>query len=124
MQQQKTIENYLKVIYLLQRQNGYVYNIDIARYFNFSKATVTRAVQKLVEGNYITIGDEHKIFLTEIGENIAINTYTKYKTFIRILISLGVSKEIASRDACRLEHAVSKESFDAIASLLEFAESW
>jgi Mn-dependent DtxR family transcriptional regulator len=89
-----------------------------------SKATVSRTMHKLVQGNYITMDSNHSIHLTQKGEYIARDTYLKYRTFLRILTSLGVSSDIASQDACNLEHAISMESFDAISTMLEFAESW
>jgi Mn-dependent DtxR family transcriptional regulator len=122
--QKQTIEDYLKNIYIIQKYHGMVYSIDIAIKMELSKATVSKAMHKLVQGNYITMDLDHSIHLTPKGEYIARDTYLKYRTFLRILVSLGVSSDIASQDACNLEHAISMESFDAISTMLEFAESW
>ncbi len=107
-------EDYLERILILSENNDELHAIDIARYMNFSKPSVSIALKKLQENKLIEIDDNLHIHLTETGRDIATKVYEKHTIISKALISLGVNEEIAKEDACKLEHVLSEESFDAI----------
>lgn len=110
----ESVEDYLETILALQNKLGQVRSIDIANEMNFSKASVSVAMKKLREKGYITMGDNGYILLTEDGRSQAEDVLEKHTILSNWLISLGVSKEIAMEDACRMEHDISPESYAAI----------
>lgn len=118
MRQKKTIEDYLKTIYILQQKNGAARSSDLAEELGVSRPTVSITLKGLEEEEYIFMNDVHEIGLTKSGRCIAEETYEKHQTFLNLLISLGVKEQIAEKDACRMEHAVSPESYKAIKLLL------
>lgn len=107
-------EDYLENILILQNRNGIVHSIDIAAEMNLSKASVSVAMKKLRNGGYIRMGDDYEITLTLEGRKLAEAVYERHLLFSNVLIHLGVDRETALRDACRMEHAVSAESFEAL----------
>ena len=107
-------EDYLERILILSENNDELHAIDIARSMNFSKPSVSIALKKLQEKKLIKIDDNLHIHLTETGRDIATKVYEKHTIISKALISLGVDEEIAKEDACKLEHVLSEESFDAI----------
>lgn len=107
-------EDYLERILMLQEKLGSVRSIDIANDMNFSKPSVSIAMKKLKDNNYIDIDDKGKIILTEKGLEIATKTYEKHRLITTFLESIGVSSPQAQKDACLIEHDLSDESFDAI----------
>lgn len=107
-------EDYLEGILILQEKNGKVKSIDIVEYMGFSKASVSIAMKKLVDDGLIYFDDHKYIYLTEEGNRIASEVYKKHKTLIKFLIKLGVSKENAEEDACKIEHQLSDETFTKI----------
>ena len=107
-------EDYLERILILSENNDELHAIDIARSMNFSKPSVSIALKKLQEKKLIEIDDNLHIHLTETGKDIATKVYEKHTIISKALISLGVDEEIAKEDACKLEHVLSEESFDAI----------
>ena len=106
-------EDYLKAIFVLSKRMTVVRSVDLAHYLNYSKASVSRAVSLLSEEGYL-LSDPDGLHLTETGSALAQQTYEKYHFFSDFLISLGVAPQTAHEDACRMEHAVSAESFDAL----------
>ena len=114
MKVQESAENYLETILMLQRKKGYVRSIDIANALSFSKPSVSVAMKNLREKNHITVTDAGFIYLTESGRAIAEMIYERHEYISAWLESLGVPKEIATEDACKMEHIISKESFEAI----------
>lgn len=114
----ESAENYLESILKLKESLGKVRSIDIANELNFSKPSISVAMKNLRENGYITIGDGGEIELTEAGFEIANKTYEKEKTITRLLMSFGVSQEQAQTDACKIEHVISDESFQAIKKYL------
>ena len=112
-------EMYLESIYVLQKQTGAVRSIDISTHMNYSKPSVSRAVGLLKKGGYITIDENGYISLTTNGEQIAQKIYERHTVLSNMLISLGVDPQTAAQDACRLEHAISDESFAAIKKHVE-----
>ena len=107
-------EDYLETILHIQEETGCVRSIDIAHELSFSKASVSIAMKKLRENNYILVDDNGYISLTEEGYKIAKRVQEKHELLTNALILLGVNKEQAEIDACKIEHNVSDETFDAI----------
>lgn len=118
MKQKKSVEDYLKTIYVLSRGKG-VHGADIAGELKVSRPTVSVALKALSEEGYIFADDSHEVHLTESGSQIAEETYERHRMFRKLLTKLGVDEETASRDACQMEHAVSRESFEALKALTE-----
>ena len=110
----ESIENYLETILSLQKKLGQVRSIDIANEMNFSKASVSIAMKNLREKEYITVSDNGHIVLTENGNKQAESVLEKHTILSGWLVSLGVNEEIAKEDACRMEHIISEETFEAI----------
>lgn len=110
----KSLEDYLEAILVLNRENGKVRSIDVARYFNYSKPSVCHAVKRLQESGCLTMDEHNLLHLTEQGEKTAVQLYERRCYFTSQLIQSGVSPETARQDACRLEHILSDESFQAI----------
>ena len=107
-------EDYLEAIYMQSMERGYVRSIDIANALGYSKPSVSVAMKQLEENGYIRRDGNRMLFLEEKGLAIAKRIYERHKTIAAILISLGVSEENADKDACKLEHDLSDESFDRI----------
>lgn len=119
MQIQESGEMYLESIHVLLQKNGQVRSVDVSQHMGYSKPSVSRAMGILKSGGYIEIDDDGLIHLTESGLAVAQKIYDRHTLLTRLLISLGVSETIAAEDACRLEHAISDESFEAIRKHLE-----
>ncbi len=115
MDHKESMEDYLEAILIINTRQGYVRNIDISRQLEFSKPSVTIALKKLRDENLIYISADNLITLTEKGLEIAKETYTRHLSITKILTYLGVSEETAEKDACRIEHVISQETFNAIA---------
>lgn len=107
-------ENYLEAILILSKRIPIVRSIDVAGELNFKKSSVSVAMKNLRKHNYITMTEEGWISLTESGMKIAKMIYERHKILSSWLESLGVDKKIAAEDACKIEHVISKESFEAI----------
>ena len=114
MKIQESAENYLEAILILKQNKGSVRSIDIAHYLNFSKPSVSIAMKNLREKEHITVTDAGFIYLTESGRAIAEMIYERHQLISSWLISLGVDPTVATEDACKMEHVISAESFDAI----------
>ncbi len=110
----ESAENYLETIYRLQKQLPQVRSIDIANELDYSKPSVSIAMKNLRKNGCIQMDNGGIITLTETGRKIAENIYERHDIFMRLLIELGVSEKNAAEDACRIEHVVSNESFEAI----------
>lgn len=111
-------EDYLESILMIHNRKGMVRSVDIANELNVSKASVSVAVHNLQEDGYVVIDGHHEICLTEEGRKVAEAVYERHLLFSNLLSSLGVSREVALRDACRMEHAISAESFAALKGYL------
>ena len=107
-------EMYLETIHVLYKKNGRVRSIDVSEYMGYSKPSVSRAVGLLKKDGYILVDKEGYITLTEAGTEVAVKIFERHTVLAGLLTRLGVSKETAAEDACRLEHAISDESFEAI----------
>ena len=112
-------EMYLETIFVLQKQRGAVRSVDISEHMGYSKPSVSRAVGLLKNGGYIQVDKDGSITLTETGRATAQKIYERHTVLSSLLIALGVSAETAAEDACRLEHAISDESFEAIKAHLD-----
>ena len=114
MRLQESGEMYLESIYVLSQKGGHVRSIDISEYMGYSKPSVSRAVSLLKSGGYIVMDKDNFISLTDSGLEIAEKIYERHTVLTAMLVRMGVSEEIASEDACRMEHAISDETFEAI----------
>ena len=114
MQLQESGQMYLETIYVLSKTISGVHSIDISEHMGYSKPSVSRAVNLLKSGGYIVIDEENHITLTESGLEIAEKIYNRHIVLTKMLMALGVDEKIASEDACRMEHTISDESFEAI----------
>lgn len=110
----ESAENYLETILILSRLRPVVRSVDIAEELGFKKSSVSVAMKNLREKNHITVTKEGFIYLTESGKEIADMIYERHELLTEWLMRLGVDEHIAAEDACRIEHVISKESFDAI----------
>lgn len=110
----KSSEDYLEMILMIREQKGCVRSIDVAQALNVSKPSVSVAMKKLRENGYITFDKDNYIILSVQGEQVARHMYERHKVLSAMLIRLGVSEEVAKEDACKIEHDISDESFDAI----------
>ena len=118
----ESAENYLETILVLQKRNGNVRSIDIANELEFSKPSVSVAMKNLRNNGYITVDDAGSIRLLPEGERIAREIYEKHMMLTRCLTAIGVPEDIAAEDACRIEHVISRESFDAIKAFVDRRE--
>ncbi len=110
----KSAEDYLEMILMLREQKGYARSIDIAAALGVTKPSVSFAMKKLRENGYIHMGADSLISLTDKGYAIARKIYDRHRKLIQYLVQIGVPEEIATEDACRIEHDISQETFDAI----------
>lgn len=110
----ESAENYLETILILSKKLPVVRAVDIATELGFKKSSVSIAMKNLREKEYITVSDAGYISLTPAGKEIADMIYERHELFTNWLIHLGVNEKTASEDACKMEHVISKESFEAI----------
>lgn len=116
MKQKKSVEDYLKIIYMLSKRKA-VHGSDIAGELGVSRPTVSVALKALAEEGYVFVDGTYEVHLTEKGKRIAEDTYERHSTFCRLLTRLGVDEKTAAADACEMEHAVSPESYKALKTL-------
>lgn len=114
MKSNESAENYLETILVLSKRKPDVHSIEIANELNFSKPSVSVAMKNLRQKGLIIMDDENHISLTEEGLKIAETIYERHELLTKWLVNLGVPEKIASEDACRIEHDISPESFEAI----------
>ncbi|MCI5862952.1 MAG: metal-dependent transcriptional regulator [Lachnospiraceae bacterium] len=107
-------EMYLETIYVLSKKSNTVRSLDVAEEMNFSKPSVSRAIKILKDGGFVTVDENGYLSLTESGSAVARKIYERHKVLTQFLISIGVSEETAAEDACRVEHYISDETFDAL----------
>ena len=116
---QESGEMYLETIHVLLKKNGQVRSVDVSEYMGYSKPSVSRAVGLLKNGGYIEVNKDGYITLTESGLAIAQKIFERHTLLTQLLVSFGVDPNVASEDACKLEHAISDESFAAIKRFLD-----
>ena len=116
---QKSGEMYLETIFVLQEKKSGVRSLDIAEHMSFSKPSVSRAVKLLKSEGYINIDKDGFITLTAEGREVAAKMYERHTLLTQMLVRLGVDKETATEDACRIEHDISDASFAAIKAFFD-----
>lgn len=114
MQNSESAENYLETILILSKKLPVVRSVDIANELGFKKSSVSIAMKNLREKNHITVTDAGFIYLTDSGKEIAEMIFERHEMISKFLAKLGVPEEIATEDACRIEHVISAESFAAL----------
>ena len=113
-------ENYLETILMLQNKNGSVRSIDIANELEYTKPSISRAMGILRKNGYITMDDGGQILLTELGRKKAEEIYERHLLITKFLMeTLGIERQLADKDACRIEHVISQETFDRIKAKVE-----
>ncbi len=111
---QESGEMYLETILVLSRQNPFVRSIDISEHMGYSKPSVSRAVGLLKAGGYITMDGDGHITLTESGREVAEKIMGRHTLLTELLVSMGVERSTAAADACKMEHCISDETYEAI----------
>ena len=122
MHLQESGEMYLESIYVLTKKSCAVRSIDVCEYMGYSKPSVSRAIGLLKNGGYVTVDADGHLSLTEIGKDVAEKIYQRHTMLTEMLVRLGVSKEIAAEDACKIEHVISEETVAAIKNYVENCE--
>ena len=112
-------EDYLEAVLVLQRKLGMVRSVDVARHMEVSKPSVCHAVNTLKDGGFLMMDEDRFLHLTDVGQEVAEKTYEKHCFFTRLLVDAGVEPKTAEQDACRMEHAISDDSFQKIKSGLQ-----
>lgn len=115
----KSLEDYLEAILVLQNRSGEVLSVDVARHMNFSKPSVCHAVKQLKAKGCLDMHPDGSLHLTEEGCRLAEMVYERHRFFTEYLIEMGVSAEQAESDACKIEHIISEESFQALKQALK-----
>ncbi|MCI6156505.1 MAG: metal-dependent transcriptional regulator [Peptoniphilaceae bacterium] len=116
-----SVENYLEAIVVLERSLGMVRSVDLANHLNISRASVSNAIKKMEADGQVTMGEGGALLLSEEGRRIGREIDERHQTVKGLLIHIGVSEENAENDACRIEHAISAETFDRIKAVLKKA---
>jgi Mn-dependent DtxR family transcriptional regulator len=119
MRLQESGEMYLETIYMLSRERNVVRAIDVVEHMGYSKPSVSRAVNLLKQGGYLVVEDTGNLLLTDSGLEIGEKIYARHKVLTKMLMMLGVDGETAAEDACKMEHAISDATFEAIRRHLE-----
>ena len=112
-------EDYLEAILVLKRKKGMVRSVDVARHLDVSKPSVCHAVSTLKEGGFLIMDENSFFFLTDVGREVAEQTYEKHCFFTRQLVAAGVDPQTAEREACRMEHTISQKSFELLKEAVE-----
>ncbi|MDY3868389.1 MAG: metal-dependent transcriptional regulator [Pyramidobacter sp.] len=118
----ESAENYLERILMLQERLGYARSVDIAAELRVTKASVSVAMKRLRENDYITMDSEGLLMLSPKGREIAERVYARHKVLTAFLVGLGVSEEQAAEDACKVEHDLSEESYAALWRFVQGAQ--
>ena len=112
-------EDYLEAILLLQKEKEMVRSVDVARHMGVSKPSVCHAVNSLKDGGFLVMDEDRFLHLTDVGRDVAEKTYEKHCFFTHLLIDAGVEPKTAEQDACRMEHAISDNSFQKMKAGLQ-----
>ena len=110
----KSGEDYLKAILVLTNRNGAVRSLDVANYLNVTKPSVCRAMRLLKEGEFLSMDENKRIHLTELGREVAEKVYERNRVLTNGLIAIGVDPKTAQQDACRIEHDLSRATFEKL----------
>ena len=112
-------EDYLEAVLVLQKEKGMVRSVDLTRHMGFSKPSISHAVGVLKNGGFLTVDEDGYLHLTEDGREVAEKIYERHQFFTEQLVAVGVDRETAERDACRIEHAISEETFQKLKASVE-----
>lgn len=107
-------EDYLEAVLMLQKEKGMVRSVDLARHMGYSKPSISHAVSILRDGGFLTMDGDGFLHLTDIGWEVAEKIYARHQLFTRLLIDVGIDPVTAEQEACRMEHAISQESFEKL----------
>ena len=110
---------YLEAVLVLQKKKVMVRSVDLARHMGFSKPSISHAVGVLKNGGFLTVDEDGYFHLTEDGREVAEKIYERHQFFTEQLVAVGVDRETAERDACRIEHAISEEAFQKLKASVE-----
>ena len=110
----EAVENYLETILILSKDQPNLHAIDICSYLGYSRPTVSIILKKMKDDGLVTVDDDNHITLTKTGKAVAEHIYERHKLLSELLIHIGVSKETALKDACKIEHDISEETFEAL----------
>ena len=114
MHLQESGEMYLETILIVSEKKGEVRSIDVCDHMGFSKPSVSRAIHLLEDGGYLKVDGKGYLTLTEEGRSVAEKIYERHRLLTAILVRIGVSEEVATDDACKMEHDISDETFEAL----------
>ena len=114
MKMQESAQDYLESILILSQDHEHVRATDICNYFGYARATVSVFLKQLKENGYVTVSEHNHIYLTEQGRAVAEEMYERHEFLSQLFIKIGVPEDIAKKDACRVEHYVSRETFEAM----------
>ena len=120
----ESAENYLESILILKNRNGFVRAVDIANMLEFTKPSVSVAMKNLKGNGFIIVDSDNNIELTDKGMEIAEKMYERHLLITKVLMSMGVEEEVASIDACKIEHVVSNETIDGMRRYIKKKENW
>ncbi len=123
MEIRKSAEDYLEAMLMMKEKHGYIRSIDVAEQLGVTKPSVSYATKQLRENGYITMDHANFIVLTDTGMEIAERIYTRHKVLTDFFIKLGVSADNAREDACKVEHDLSVETFDALCRHIQSMEN-
>ena len=112
-------EDYLEAVLILQKKQGMVRSIDLARHMGFSKPSISHAVGVLKNGGFLTVDEDGYLNLTNAGREVVEKIYERHQFFTEQLVAVGVDRETAERDACRIEHVISEEAFEKLKTSVE-----
>lgn len=112
-------EDYLEAVLVLQKKKVMVRSVDLARHMGFSKPSISHAVGVLKNGGFLTVDEDGYFHLTEDGREVAEKIYERHQFFTEQLVAVGVDRETAERDACRIEHAISEKAFQKLKASVE-----
>ena len=119
MKIQQSAEDYLEAMLVIKEEHGSVRSVDVARHLGVTKPSVSNAVKRLKENGYITVDPHGQLGLTASGREIAERIYNRHKLLAAFLEKIGVSEEQAEEDACKIEHVISHETYEAINTLMK-----
>jgi len=115
----ESAEMYLETIYVLSQKSAFVRSIDVAEHMGYSKPSVSRAVGLLKKSGYLTVSEDGYLVLTEEGRDASEKIFQRHTLLTEFLVKIGVDKEIASKDACKIEHVISDETILAMTEFLK-----
>ena len=111
---QESGQMYLETIYVLSKEKTSVHSIDVSEHMGYSKPSVSRAIGILKSGGYVEMAEDGSLTLTESGLAVAEQIFERHTILTEFLVRIGVDRETAAEDACKMEHVISDETFNAM----------